>query len=117
MHTETLLNPFFVPDYACADDGQDFKVFTQIKADQVPMQGLKGEIDAIEDQLLDDFSFDTESEGQMSGDEEDIISRHSSVDSNSSSFSIRRQKGKRLMASHTNGCLDMLSIKLDQVVS
>ena len=114
MHTETLLNPFFIADYCCADDGQDFAPFTQVTSHQ-EQKGFSGEVDAIEDQLLDDFSFDTESEG--SDHEEEGLSRHSSVDSNSSSFSIRRQKGKRMLASHTNGCLEMLSTKLDHLVS
>lgn len=28
MHTETILNPFFVSEYVLKDDGQDHSVFT-----------------------------------------------------------------------------------------
>lgn len=28
MHTETLLNPFYMSDYVTQDDGQDHSVFT-----------------------------------------------------------------------------------------
>jgi len=77
---------------------------------------LKGEIDAVEDLILDDFSFDSDSDGHIS-DEEEMIQRSSSVDSNSSSFSIRRQQGKQTLKSHTEGCLETLAVKLDFLVN
>ena len=74
----------------------------------------KNEIDAVEDLLLDDFSFSDGSEA--ASDEGDEMSRTSSIDSISSHFSIRRQIGKQLLKNHTNGCLETLSIKMDQLV-
>ena len=110
LHTQTLLNPFYQPDYATHDDGTDYSVFTQLQDEPEEhsattlVQALKGEIDAVEDLILDDFSFDdANSEGSL-GEEDEIRERSSSIDirsssvdsnfSRASSFNIRRQKGK-----------------------
>jgi len=62
MHTETLLNPFYQVDYVTQNDGQNHTVFTNQV--QEASTAKKTEIDAIEDVLLDDFSFgDEDSEG------------------------------------------------------
>ena len=69
-------------------------------------------MDAVEDILLDDFS-------QGSSDEEgDDVKRTSSAvsaDSNNS-FNIRRTKGKQHLVNHSNGCLETLAIKIDQLI-
>lgn len=112
MHTETLLNPFFMADYTTYDDGQDHSVFTSI-SDPIPILQAeneisdmlsiprepstprqkthkKQEIDEIEDLVLEDFSFsDNHYSEEGSDGAEDIVSRCSSVDS-MASFSIRR---------------------------
>jgi len=64
MHTEQLLNPFYQADYVLDDDGQDFDVFTQLQDyEEKKLKTSTNEIDAVEDLILDDFSFgDSDSE-------------------------------------------------------
>lgn len=78
---------------------------------------IKQEIDEIEDLILEDFSFSDNHYSEEGSDQggDDIVSRCSSVDS-MASFSIRRQKGKQLLKDHTDGCLKILSNKIDLLV-
>jgi hypothetical protein len=72
-------------------------------------------MDAVEDILLDDFSFDdSSSEG---GAEDDPKRSSSAVSADSgSSVNIRRTKGKQMLVNHSNGCLETLAIKIDQLI-
>lgn len=112
MHTETLLNPFYQADYVIQEEGQDQTIFTE---DNVQKEVTK--INAVEDILLDDFSLGEDDDSSNSGADDELkrTSSVASVDSNNS-FNIRRTKGKQLLVTHTNNCLETLAIKIDQLV-
>ena len=116
MHTETLLNPFYLGDYCMKDDGSDFTVFTQIKENE--KESIPGEfsqtlnrdeerqkMDAVEDILLDDFSIGDDSDDA----EPAVVGRSMSIDS----VNLRGQQGKQIMQQHTVTCLESLSLKID----
>ena len=87
MHTEALLNPFYMADYCMKDDGTDFSVFTQIKEDNVNDDLLeqnrdeeRRKMDAVEDILLDDFSMGDDSNDENTGGDA-TVQRSMSIDS------------------------------------
>ena len=119
MHTETLLNPFYLGEYCMKDDGSDFTVFTQIKENEKEssqiIQGSfshtlnrdeeRQKMDAVEDILLDDFSIGDDSDDA----EPAVVGRSMSIDS----VNLRGQRGKQIMQQHTVTCLESLSLKID----
>ena len=91
------------------DDGQDLSIFTQMES-----QKEVTKINAVEDILLDDFSLGEEDDSSNSGADDDLKRTSSVVSADSSnSFNIRRTKGRQLLATHSNNCLDTLAIKID----
>lgn len=64
MHTEVLLNPFYQATYVVEDDGQDYDVFTKLEEEEDEKGAVKNEIDAVEDIILEDFSFDDDDDDQ-----------------------------------------------------
>lgn len=73
-------------------------------------------MNAVEDILLDDFSLGDD-DSSSSGADDDLkrTSSVASVDSNNS-FNLRRTKGRQMLATHSNNCLETLAIKIDQLV-
>ena len=134
MHTEQLLNPFYQADYVLDDDGQDFDVFTQLQDyEEKKLKTSTNEIDAVEDLILDDFSFgDSDSEDekqQKNGEPFETAGEHKSSQSSADDlFSAGkprsksmidgafRQRGKQILTSHTYECLQTFTIKIDQLV-
>lgn len=94
------------------DDGQDHSIFTEME----PAKEVT-KINAVEDILLDDFSLGEDDDSSNSGADDDLkrTSSVASIDSNNS-FNIRRTKGRQLLATHSNNCLETLAIKIDQLV-
>ena len=134
MHTEQLLNPFYQADYVLDDDGQDFDVFTQLQDyEEKKLKTSTNEIDAVEDLILDDFSFgDSDSEDekqQKNGEPFEAAGEHKSSQSSADDLfgsgkprsksmidGAFRQRGKQILTSHTYECLQTFTIKIDQLV-